>query len=293
MRVKKTLHAPEITAGSDYTDTNPASPTTGLTVFSRLRGRRLPSFVGPTGQDSRLQPFLGSNRVARMSAVNNTTTPTYDGLSASFTGSAVAAVAQASTTFFTSMARIRSSSSAAAGVGSGLRTATGQWFLSNTANMGGFHFIARFGIANGAVGNRGFIGLSSQASAGYAPTTNPSTQLNQIGFYWDAAHTTLHFGTAGSAVGASVDLGANFPVTTAATYFYEVALFSPSGGGQTAYWCATRLNDGIVSQGGPVTGTITMPSIGTMLAAHMYLGTGTSTAAVSLDIQSLYIETDN
>jgi hypothetical protein len=283
----------------DLTTGNPVSPLTGLRMFTRDRARRLPAFVSPSGQDSRVQPHIVTNKAGWLQSVNNSTTPTINGLDITHLNAGTAvptAVAMASTNFFTSMVRTRYATTAAANIGSGIRTTTAQYFASTTVNMGGFHYICRFGLNAAAATSRGFFGLN-QLAAVYTPGVNPSTLLQQIGFYWDAAQTTLRFIASGSVAGTPVDLGANFPVSTAATNFYEVALFVPSGSGQYCRWAATRINDGVYA-GGVVgslggSGSTTFPTIGTLLAGHAFYGTGTGTGALSMDVQSLYLESDN
>lgn len=287
----------EQTVSTDYINTQPASPTSGLTLFSRFRARRLPAFVGPTGQDSRLQPFLASNRVCMMNSVNASPTPTLDGMGVTWLSAGAAtptAVTTATTSFYTAMVRTRAATTAAVNIGAGVRASAANWFLSSTANLGGFHFVARFGLNVASTGSRGFVGMTSQTGA-YAPATDPGTQLNQIGVFWNAASTTMSFGSSGTAVGTPVALGTNFPVAAGVgVYFYELSIYAPSGSGQTVYWSITRVNDGIVSNGGPLaTGATTMPALNLLLTPQVYIGTGTLAVAQSIDVQSLYIESDN
>ena len=112
-----------------------------------------------------------------------------------------------------------------------------------------------------------------------------------IGFGADSTHTTLRvMHNAGTGTATSIDLGANVPAQTAATNFFETRLFAPSGGGQLVYWSAQRINDGSFVQG---TINTNLPALSTILSAHVHHSNGTSTASVAIDLQSLYIETDN
>jgi hypothetical protein len=280
---------PELGATADYVTTTPATPATGLTLFTRFRARRLPSFLGPLGQDSQLQPALFSNRIARWNAVNGATAPSIDGLAVTAVGTA-AAQSVAATNFYTGRVRMRYSSTTTAGAAAGIRSTTAQWFLSSTPNEGGFFFVARVGLGVITATNRVFVGLSTTAAA-LAAGTNPSAFLSMIGFGCDSTHTTLRFMcNDASGTATMVDLGANFPSQTAATQFYEFRLFAPSGGGQRVFWSAHRLNDGAV-----VSGEVTadLPALNALLAAHIHHSNGTTAAAASIDIQSLYIESDN
>src|SRR3954447_24690458 len=120
---------------TEYRGTQPASPATGLTLFTRFKARRLPAIVGPSGQDTSLQPGLFANRVARMNAVNNAV-PTYDGLSIAAVNTQTH-LAIATTNFYTAMVRNRWSTSTTSSSGGGVRSANAQWFMSSTAALGG------------------------------------------------------------------------------------------------------------------------------------------------------------
>jgi hypothetical protein len=155
--------------------------------------------------------------------------------------------------------------------------------------MGGFFFVTRFGINAGNATSRGFVGMTA-ATANEA-NSDPSTLLNRIGFGFNAASTNWYFHSAGGSANATtVDLGANFPARTYATNFMEFRLFAPSALGSTVYWSAQRLNDGAVVQGGPV--TTNLPALATLLNPHVWMNNNTA-GIVSLDVQSLYVETDN
>lgn len=285
----------EITVASEHSVTTPASPANGLTLFSRYRARRVPAFIGPTGLDSQLQPALFSNRVARINAVDNITTPSLDGIAVIHLNNATttpAAIANAGTNFYTSMVRYRCATTATAGTGAGTRSSTAQWMLSSTANKGGFFFVSRFGFNVLSATSRCFVGLSATTTA-LAPTTDPSAFLNQLGFGFDAADSNLQFMCNNAAgVSTKVDMGSNFAkVASAATNFFEVRVFVPSGNPGIVYYSAQRLNDGVVVNSS--LSTTDVPANDTLLAAHIHLSNGTTAAAHSIDIQSLYIETDN
>lgn len=279
----------DINLQSDYVNTTPSGPLFGLRAFSRHRARRMLSIIGPTGQDTQLQPAMFSNRIARWSAVNGTTTPSIDGIAVTAVGTA-AAVSVASTNFYTGRVRQRFSSSATAATAAGLRTNTAQWFLSSTANEGGLFFVARLGLGVISGSNRLFVGMSATTAA-LAANVNPSTYLNMFGFASDGAQTNWQFMcNDGTGTATQVDLGTSFPSQVAATNFFEFRIFAPSGGGQQVFWSAHRLNDGVVVQG---QATADLPALGTLLAAHINHSNGAAAAAVSIDLQSLYIETDN
>lgn len=281
---------PELAATTDYTTTVPTSPTTGLKLYTRFRARRLPSFVGPTGVDSALQPAFFTNRIGRYSGINATAALGVDALPAptNYT-TAPTAVTSATTNFFAAMVRTRFPSVATANSFAGFRIANPQWFLSTTPNLGGIFWVFRFGISAASANSRGFVGLS--ATNANEANADPSTLLNRIGFGFNTASANWYFHSAGAAANATVvDLGAAFPARTYATNFFEFRIFAPSAMGQNVWWTATRLNDATVVSGGPV--TTNLPALNTMLTHHSWVNNVTA-AVASMDVQSLYVETDN
>jgi hypothetical protein len=288
------LYTPSGAAGdlpTDYIDTTPTAPTTGVRQFSRFRARRILAWIGPSGQDTRIQPSLFSNRTHLWMAVNNTTTGNGWGHAvtvASGGGTTATAVANASTNFYTSMVRMRVATTTTAGTFAEVRNNTAQWFLSNTANMGGFHFVARFGLNVTATVQRVFVGLTASTAA--MTNVAPTTLVNSLGFGVDSGNTTFRFYNNAAGTGTATDLGANFPSGTAATYFYEATIFAPAGNAGTVYYSLQRLNDGLVTNG---TVTTNLPAVATMLTWHAFQTNNTSATATSLDLQSVYLETDN
>lgn len=283
----------ELDLTQDWTDTMPTPPPTGVTLFARHRARRLLTMIGPTGLDTALQPAFFTNRIARMNAVNGSATPTLDGLAApTFYSAAAVAAGNTAGAFYNGMVKFRYTTPGTANNFNGFRTPTAQWFLSSTANLGGFFWVLRFGIFQHTATGRGWVGLNTLT----ANDTNadPSTLLNRIGFGHNSTgtgSTNWYFHSAGGSANATItDLGSNFPARTSGTNFFEFRLFSPSGAGSSVYWSAQRLNDGFMVQGGPV--TTNLPALNTLLNTHAWVNNVTA-AASSIDIQSLYVETDN
>lgn len=296
-----TVIGPYLSAGvefdltQDWTTTTPASPLTGITIFARHRARRMLAQVGPSGLDTSLQPALFSNRISILTAPQGSATETQVGMVAARTAVPVAGPALAATSFYTRMAKLRYSTAATAGAGNGPRTASAAaglaYFLSNLANTGGFFFVARFGIGVNQTGSRGFVGLST-STVQYPALAEPSAGVNQIGFGWDSTSTTMYLMQNGATAAPAnhFNLGAPFPTKTSGVDFYECRLFAPSGNGSTVNWSITRLNTNDFLQGSVNFG---LPAIDVFMAAHIGLSNGTSAAIASLDVQSLYIETDN
>ncbi|MEO8784837.1 MAG: hypothetical protein ABI221_00685, partial [Candidatus Saccharimonadales bacterium] len=161
---------------------------------------------------------------------------------------------------------------------------------------GGFYKIFRFGCSDPAAvfGARMFCGISNNTSA---PTNvEPSTLLYSIGVGHGAADTNLMLYYSGAVKQTPINLGANFPINTLSTDAYELALFSPSNQFATIYYEVTRLNTGDVATGVLVGdgANIVLPSPYTLMSySWNYRTNNTTAAAVSLDVMSDYIETDN
>lgn len=275
----------------EWVNTTPTSPTTGLKIFSRTRARRMLAQVGPTGQDNRLQPSLAFNTVCSVNALNNSTTPDLNTIAVTHLNNATAtptAVAIATTNLFTSLTRYRCATTTTAGTGAGTRSAAAQWLMSSTLNKGGFHFVARFGFNLIAAGSRAFVGMSTTTTA-LNPAVDPSTLLNQFGFGFDAADTNIQFMRKDGTTAVKVDTG--MAKGTGGTDFYEIDLYVPSGGGASVWYCIRRLTDDTIFRGS-VAVTTNLPAVDTLMSFHLHLSNGAVAAAHSIDIKSIYIESD-
>lgn len=159
--------------------------------------------------------------------------------------------------------------------------------------MGGFHVCIKFGIAVVPLSTqtRWFVGLST-ATSNLSATTDPTSLTNLFGVGCNAADTNIRWlNNDGTSTATTTDLGTNFPGKTAATWFYELNLFAASGRGLELYWGLQRLNDSAYASGGPITTDI--PALSTLMAWHVNIGNGTQAAAASIDLGSVYTETDN
>lgn len=262
-----------------------------MTVYTKFKARRDLAQVDPLGFDLTMQSAVFANNATYWQAANNGGNLTTVGGSSPAVIGTSSAIQNASTNFYTSCVRMGNKNTAAtAGLGAGFRTAAPQWFLSNTANMGGFFFVCRFGLATTTATNRVFVGLST-TNAALSPTVNPSTFTQMIGFGADSTDTSLQFmSNAALATATKVSLGTNFPSQTAATNFYEVRLFAPSGSASTVYWSAERLNDNVFTSG---TATTNLPAANGIMAGHVHYSNGTTATIGQIDLQMLYIESDN
>ena len=274
---------------------DPAAPASDKLIMytAKIAGRLLPKYIGPSGIDSAIQPFLARNKVGYWCPPGNATTlPGVFGYTAPTAVGTATVRTITTSSLFTRMRRLGYVSAAGAGSLTSIRVAAAQVSMGGVLGAGFFKVI-RFGISDAAAvaGARMFVGVSSSTSA---PTNvEPSTLTQCVGVGHRAADTTMHIFYGGSSAQTPIDLGANFPADTRNTDVYELALFSPPDG--ECYYQVTRLNTGHVATG-MLTGTaggIQLPATTTLLNYMMTWRSNNTTAlAVGIDIMSDYIETD-
>ena len=267
----------------------PAAPAANNVVLfgESVGGRILPSFIGPAGVDTALQPHIARNKVAFANPNGGDTTVATVGLALTATGTATAA-ATAATNRYKWIRKVEylvtvAATTAVAGFHSAIAN-----FARGTGADGGFHYVCRFGPATGvaSANRRLFVGMSNLL---VAPTdVNPSTLLNMIGVGYDSADTNIqimHNDGAGAAT--KVDTGIVKP-SADRTIAYELALFSPPGASYVDYQF-TQLNASTTFRGRISTD---LPATGTFLAPRGYTSVGGTSSVTGLALMGLYIETD-
>ena len=282
--------------GLDFTaTTDPSAPTGAITMYAKsVGGRIMPKWVGPSGVDTPIQPFLAGNSIGYWRPQGNATTvPGILGYGALTAVGTATARNVATTNLFTRMRRIGYVSAAGAGSLTSLRQAAAQITVGD-GTLGGFHKVTRFGISDAAsvAGARMFVGISSSVAA---PTNvEPSTLTNCCGVGHGAADTNLKIYYGGSSAQTPIDLGANFPITHGSANAYELVLFSPPNQNGVISYRVTRLNTGDVATGTiSGSGGVVLPATTTLLSYMWAYRTNNATGlAVGLDLMSDYIETD-
>ncbi|HVA10685.1 MAG TPA: hypothetical protein VNG32_00770 [Candidatus Dormibacteraeota bacterium] len=278
-------------------DPSPPSSSNLLVYSKAIAGRIMAKQLGPSGLHTAFQPFLARNKIGYWAPPGNATTlPGVFGYTAPTTVGTVTAANVATTSFFTRMRRLSLVSSSTAGTLSSYRIGAAQIQLGDGNGNGGFFKIMRFGCSDAATvsGARQFFGISTSTSA---PTNvEPSTLTNAVGIGHGAADTNMNLYYGGSVAQTPINLGSNFPINTLSADAYELALFSPSDQFETIYYEVTVLNSGHVATGVIVGdgAAIVLPSPYTLMSYSWCYRTNNATAlAVSVDIMSDYIETDN
>ena len=270
----------------------PAAPASGnLVMFGKtIAGGALPAYIGPSGVGSALQPFLGRNKIGYWNpGGNGTVQPLAFGMAAPTLVGTGAARNVATTNLLTSMRRIGVASASTAGASGSFRTAAAQYFLGNSAGMGGFRIVIRYGCSDAATvaDARSFVGLVP--GSGSISNVNPSTFINCIGLGSDSGESTLSImHNDGSGTATKIALGANFPDHTLSADAYELALFAAPNSLSVGYQ-VTRLNTGDVASG---TITTNLPAANFLMSLQVGRNNGTTALAVALDLVSLYVETD-
>ena len=268
---------------------NPAAPAAGsIKLFAKINaGRAFLKVIGPAGLDYALQPSIYSNKVNWWNANGNATTVSTMSFGNTTTGTATTRNV-ATTNFLTATKRVSYVSAGTAGSNAGTRHGTAQYWTGNGAGLGGFYYVARFGINTAVATTRTFVGLS--ATTGALANANPSTLFNQLTFGCDATDTQFTF-MHNDNVGASTKdaLTGAFPCNTSGTDLYEARIFvAPNG--TTVYYSLLRVNTGDFYEASTATD---LPSNTTLMAPQVWINNGTTASLVDISVVSQYIETDN
>lgn len=275
----------------------PASPAEGsLRLYGHsLAGRCMPEWVGGCGLNTIAQPLLARNKVAFWNPPGNsaTTVPGVFGMwPPTFVGTATARNV-ANNNLLTRMKRIGYVSAATAGSLASWHVAALQYSLGS-GSMGGFTFIARFGVSDTATvsGARMFVGMRDVAAA--PPNVEPSGILNCIGVAQLSTSDNLHLVYGGSTPQPPIDLGVNFPAGTLSQDAYEIVLFAPPTIENTVGYHIERLGTGHVAEGTLTSAIpgVQLPSFDTLMCPNFFRTNNATALAVGLDICSVYLETD-
>lgn len=280
----------------DLTASAPAAPAAGtVRMFRRsIANRQMPGFIGPSGLDSAVQPFMARNKIGIWNPAGGTggTVPSVFGLSAfTTTGMTATARAVAATNMFTRTRRLGYVTAATAGAVGHFRQPAGLITVGDGGILGGFHYVLRFGISDAAAvsGARMFMGLRESLTPANA---EPSTLTNCVGIGHGASDANMRLFYGGTAAQTPIDLGANFPANTRSVDVYELALFSAPAS-PNVHWEVTRLNTGHVASGTITNSGATILPPATLLITPWGYRTNNATAlAVAVDIVSVYLESD-
>lgn len=265
----------------------PASPAAGnMKVYAKeIAGRMILKSVGPTGLDTPYQPALFANNVA-MILPSTSTTITVWGMPNTTVGTASTPTI-ANTNFKTAMRRVLVTSATTANSASELRSAQMLVWRGNAAGLGGFFYAARFSVNSTTANQRLFSGLISSTAA-TSTSVAPSAIVNMIGVGWDSADANLQImSNNSSGTATKVDLGSGYPANTT-TAVYELILYAPPNASTVGYR-VQRLDNGTSTSG---TISTDLPANNLMLSHHQYMNNGGTAAAVALEVNRVYVESD-
>ncbi len=215
---------------NEQASTPSAPPAGNVSIFGRsVGGRIMPAFIGPSGVDTAMQPHIGRNRVA---FIQWTGTGAFANVHIGFPGAptyvgTVTARTISAASFFASVKRLGFLSAATAGANAHARFTTAQYLRGNTAGMGGFHAVHRFGVSDAATvaGAGMFLGFTATTGQ-IANSANVVTLANTCGVGQIPTSNNLHIVTNRSqAAGYVVDTGLRCNVGN--TYIYDVSIFTP------------------------------------------------------------------
>lgn len=265
----------------------PATPAAGnMKIYAKeIAGRMMLKTVGPSGLDTPYQPALFANNVA-MLLPNTGTTLTLWGMPNTAVGT-VSTPTITTTNLSTSMRRITVTSAGTANSASELRSVAPLVWRGNASGLGGFFYAARFNASSATANQRLFSGLTATTGA-TATTIAPSAIVNMVGVGWDSADANLQImSNDASGTATKVDLGANFPANNT-TAVYELILFAAANGSSVGYR-VQRLDTAQFTSG---TITTDLPTATSLLTHHQYMNNGGTAAAVILNVNRVYIESD-
>jgi hypothetical protein len=278
------------TGGMDMVTSDiPDTPAVGrATVYvANVAGRVMPSAIGNSGISYQFQPHLGRNRFVQMNVIDNTAAPVGIGIGFSNTGARTARSMGTGNTFL-SHRRTGHVTAATANVTSQSRGTRATHFLGNAAGIGGFHYIARAGIAAFQTTASVFVGMhTGTAAIGNIELTAIRTA---VGFGVNPGTNNWVVFSANTTAAATIDLGSGFPCNTNNTDMYEFMMFAKPNSATVTYRVVN------IRTGNSVSGTCNtscMPAVNSLMAPKFYLNNGSNATAAGLDICSLYIESDN
>lgn len=266
---------------------SPDTPSTGANLFTQVQaGKPMLSQISPSGSMNSFQPFLGQKRVSWWSADGNNLTVSLNGFGDFVIGnSAIRTITTSS--LYNSIRRIGFTTPGVAGSSAGTRHSSLQFFRGTAPGLGGFLYIARFGISLRALTQRSFVGLTAQLSA--LPNLDPSVNQNIIGFGYDSFNnnwTFMHNDAVGTAT--KENLTGSFLTSTQGTDMIEIRIYCAPNSTEVHYSIEV-LGGGSYFEG--VT-SVDLPLGNVLLSPQIWTNNGTSNVIVGIDVAYQYMETD-
>jgi len=270
------------------TETAPAAPSSGVKMFAKIRaGRRMGAQIGVNGNEYQYQPGLFIHDYMYWNAQGGSTTVSTIGFNNTASGT-ITTRNVSSTTLLTSTRRCGFVSTAATGSSAGTRHGIQQFWLGNSPGLGGFFYVAKFGLSSAAniPTQRSFVGLVASTSA--LGNADASTNTNILGFGVDQSDQSWSFMHNAASTTTKDALTGTFPPRDLSVSCFEARIYSPSNSG-TVYYSLEVLNGGSIYEGSTSTN---IPALTTFLSPQLWTNNGTSALACGIDVISQYMETD-
>ncbi len=175
-------------------------------------------------------------------------------------------------------------SAATAGASAGTRHGVSQLWRGNAAGLGGFEYVARFGVSSLAATTRVFAGLA--AATGAISNVDPSGLVNFFALVKDASDANYQMshndGVAGS---TKINLGNSFVANTQNLDIVEVTLYAPPFS-SSLFYSVEIINTGAYSEG-EITTNLFANNI--FVGPQLWINNGSSAAAVAIDVMGQYL----
>lgn len=265
-----------------------AAPSNSLTHFAESHsGRVFPSVIGPSGVDYNLQPALFNSSTFLWLPSTGTTVAINWGVAFtarnSGTSAAQATPTRASTSAITSLNRATFGTGTTATGASGIQSSSTVAWLGNSTGLGGFFFMARFGVETLASDQRVFIGLSANNAAMAA---DGSTWASTIGLVKDSADSVWNVVTRSATTLTKTSTG----VTVTQGQVLDLFINSVPNSQAVSFEIRNAVDNTLLYSGSNITSNL--PSNTTFLYMQAHTQSVTGTTAKLLALSKMYVESD-
>lgn len=279
----------------------PAIPSAGFMKFytKDVGGRMMPKIVGPSGVDTMLQPFLGSNRIVLFQPQTGTT-GTGGALGPVWTSNGTVTHPTPATTapaLVNQMKRTRYANVVTTQnqqLGPRFNAASERTFWrGNAAGLGGFYFYTRFIVELWPAATvRIFAGLSATDTGSVCIS---DTVLNDTCGLWHSTTdpasgaNSFNFVTRNTATTTKQSIALSNAI--AAGNAYDFTMFCPPNG-STIYWRLVDLRNNVTYSNN--TGT-TLPTNTAFMQPQVQMSNGTANTTVTtsaIGVCGIYVESD-
>lgn len=283
--------------------TEPAAPASGnLKFYTRsIGGRMMPKIVGPSGVDTPLQPFLGSNRVCMFFPQTGTTGTGGAGFGPAWTSNGTVSHPTPATTapaLSNQMKRTRYANVVTTTnqqLGPRFNAASEQRFWrGNAAGLGGFYFYTRFIVELWPAATvRLFAGLSSTSTGSVC--ISDTVLANSCGLWHDTTDPAsgagaFNFVTKDATTATKQSITLSNAITAGNSY--DFTMFCAPNGSSISWRLVDLVNNVTYSN----STSTTLPANTAFMQPQVQMSNGTANTTVTtvaIGVCSIYVESDN